>query len=365
MNHKRALAIMGVALLLSACGHGMEPSTNKPSPSPSPSPSPPPPVTTVAPEFVYAGNATNNTIAEFETAGSTTKQIRTISAGVNQPIALVLDSQGNLYCGNQGGVITEYDPSGALIRTITGAAPPMAVDSKGNLYSEEGDNGVVMYAPGATTPSASVNANGSGEIAVDTADNVYVAAFGGNSVTEYSPGFASAVRTVPLGNFGQYPWRIVAIAVNKGTYNTGELAVATMVLDFDGKYTPAVLLFGPGQTTPYKTWLLGNAMPRNFYGLAYDNSGDLFVSAISLSTQAAEDFGDEGGVYVKAAPNGAWTDSFYLLTTPVTMAIDGKGDLVAADPYQGLILYFPLAPAQSQWQSLPISLPAGVAATQD
>jgi hypothetical protein len=333
--HYRITAFAGAAILLAACGHGFEPSEPK-------DPLPRPPIKSAAPQFVYVGSIANNTISEFTVTGGS--PIRTISDGVNQPQVLVLDSQGNLYSGNFGNdSITEYSPSGALIRTITsGVTGPlgMAVDSKGNVYSANSWN-VSMYPPGATTPSATIN-TGANDVAVDGADNVYVSDPSANTVTEYTPGGASVVRTISLPAVPQ------AIAVDTGVNHTGELAVATCGTGCGGTgANDAAYLFAPGQTTAYAT-LTDVSQPVD---VAYDGIGNVYIAN-----------SDWISVYALNVYGSAMED---LPCGPLAIAIDGANDLAESDLAIGVgAQVYPYASQQPVW-ALSTMQPWGIAATRN
>jgi len=370
MNFRRGMVIAGAVLLLSACGHDVEPSVRN-----SPSPSPSPPIRTVAPQFVYVGSMADNTISEFEIDGAKNAQIRTISAGVNQPGTLALDSQGNLYSANSGNnSITEYDPSGTLIRTITDVAAPMAVDANGNLYASKPNNGpLLMYPPGATTPSASAAISpttfGASSVAIDSAGNVYVASWSGDVfsppssdhiATEYAPGLASVVRMLVVPGIpyvqpvnGTYRPGTWAVAANR---HTGEIAV-TWAVQVEGGYPDPdpiiwnVAQFAPGQTEyPSIANLNYAGQWSNAIEAAYDDSGDLFVLQ------------QTSGIRVFPAAGG-WAGSTTINCDPAAIATDGVNDLLEADNAPGVgVQVFTRA---GGLMKLSVSQPGGIAATQE
>lgn len=330
----RITAFAGAAILLAACGHGFEPSEPK-------DPLPRPPIKSAAPQFVYVGSIANNTISEFAVTGGS--PIRTISDGVNQPQVLVLDAQGNLYSGNFGNdSITEYAPNGALIRTISsGVTGPLAlaVDSKGNLYSANSSD-VTMYPPGATVPSATINV-GANDVAVDAGDNVYVSDPGTNTVTEYTAGGASVVRTMSVPAVPQ------AIAVNTGVNHTGELAVATCGAGCGGVTNDAAYLFAPGQTSSYAT-LADVSQPVD---VAYDSIGNVYIANSNWIS-----------VYAVNVYGGSMED---LPCGPLAIAIDGANDLAESDLALGVgAQVYPYASQQPVW-TLSAQQPWGIAATRN
>jgi hypothetical protein len=82
---------------------------------------------------------------------------RTITNGVDGPVALTIDGKGNLYCANANNVTVYAPGSSTPAYTITdGINQPDALlaDGSGNLYvSNVGANSVTVYPEGSTTPS--------------------------------------------------------------------------------------------------------------------------------------------------------------------------------------------------------------------
>lgn len=133
--------------------------------------------------------------------GSTTP-MRTITAGLDEPVALAIDSAGTLYvancaCGTNGSstgsnTVTEYANGGTtLTNTIAGLDIPFAitVDSSNNLYvANYGANTVTKYAQGTTTPSLTITGlDDPDAVRVDRQGSIYVSNGGTTTVTVYSP----------------------------------------------------------------------------------------------------------------------------------------------------------------------------------
>ena len=184
-------------------------------------------------------NGPGNTVSEFA-AGSTTPSVT--YSGVSDPVALVVDSAGNLYVASYGeSTITEFaagsttasatysdgvfnptdmafDPfDDALYATNQGdnsvsefplvelpvntysgnLSDPqgLAFDSSGNLYVSNVDTGTVsVFAAGSNTPTATLTAVGGEpyDLAVDSSGNLYVASFDQSTVSEFTPGSTTA-----------------------------------------------------------------------------------------------------------------------------------------------------------------------------
>jgi hypothetical protein len=137
--------------------------------------------------------------------------MQTITTGINEPVAMAVDSSNNLYvanclnCGLGAGAyvngtdtVTEYASGSATpTKTITfsgsGADIPfsLAVDQSGDLFvGNDAVNSVTEYPPNATTPSKTITNGVSGPVslAIDARGVLHVSNSGGGStgtVTEY------------------------------------------------------------------------------------------------------------------------------------------------------------------------------------
>lgn len=147
-------------------------------------------------------------------APGATTPMRTITAGLDEPVALAIDSQGTLYvancaCGTNGSntgsnTVTEYANGGTtLTNTITGLDIPFAIalDSANNLYvANYGDNTVTKYPQGSTAPSLTITqgVDDPDGINVDRAGSIYVANGGTTTVTVYSSTYTAGAPTQTL-----------------------------------------------------------------------------------------------------------------------------------------------------------------------
>jgi hypothetical protein len=143
-----------------------------------------------------------------------------VASGVNNTLfALAFDASGNLYAAltdgrNAAGNVLIYAPN-ATSPTLTiseGINNPVgiAIDSKNNLYvlnAQQSSGSVSVYAQGKATPSKTITdgvvgtvpvAGGGSPLAVDSADNLYVANKTG-SVTVYPRGSLQPSRTITEG----------------------------------------------------------------------------------------------------------------------------------------------------------------------
>ena len=205
-----------------------------------------------------------------------------ITQGINQPSALALDSEQNLYVANETGGVEEFSPGGKqLLRTITDGvetASALAIDSTDNLYvanwPRSGSPSVTVYLNGASDPSETIT-DGVVKprvLAVDSKQTLYVS--NGNNVTAYSLGSVSPSETLTFP-YGVEPG--TALAIDK----YGRLFVG-------GKSSVAV--YKPGSAAVYRT--VNQITPIN--ALATDRGGRLYTANSTHKHNGKS----EGGVWI-------------------------------------------------------------------
>jgi hypothetical protein len=162
-----------------------------------------------------SNNAQPPSIAEYKPGGRS--PFKTITSGLNSPGEVAVDSSGNLYVCNFGFTVLVYPPGASTpSRTISiprlGKHPTlgsMAFDSQGNLLvataGVEGiDANVYSVAPGS---SQAVNLNLQGpagaQIGTDRAGNLYNGSDEG-SIVVYAPGSKTPSRSIYAGTNGFY-----------------------------------------------------------------------------------------------------------------------------------------------------------------
>ncbi|HEY1682128.1 MAG TPA: hypothetical protein VGF98_10865 [Candidatus Tumulicola sp.] len=129
------------------------------------------------------------------------------SQGMGGNISATFDPSGNLYIAGINDKVFVFAPNASSPSYVIedGVANPSEVvcDSLGNLYVLNGST-IARYAQGESTPESTIGVGPSAvSMALDAADNLYVANEGGSgntgSVTVYAAGSNSLVRTVTNG----------------------------------------------------------------------------------------------------------------------------------------------------------------------
>jgi sugar lactone lactonase YvrE len=142
---------------------------------------------------LFVGNSLSGTITEIAPGGMSSS---VFASGLNRPEGLAFDRNGILFVANYGsGVVSQVTPSGAV--SIFAYVGPqiggLAFDSSGNLFVSGGVGSNAIFE---VTPSGTVStfANGGGlaqpfGLAFDSLGNLYVGnTGGGGSVSKITPG---------------------------------------------------------------------------------------------------------------------------------------------------------------------------------
>jgi sugar lactone lactonase YvrE len=147
---------------------------------------------------LWLAEATSNAVIEISPANGAT--LKTITAGLNNPVRIAFDSGNNMYVANLvGNNVTVYSSMGQLTKTISGINRPLgvAVDASGNLYvaSNSGDEVYVYNAAGTFVRTLDTDTSGHffdapGAVAVH-GPNLYVAFNDGSVISYNSSNFAS------------------------------------------------------------------------------------------------------------------------------------------------------------------------------
>ena len=166
---------------------------------------------------VYVADSGNNAIRVLTPVG-TDWVVSTLATGFNIPAGVAVDTNGIVYVSDSNdGAIRKVTPAGVVTTLATNFNVPflMALDSAGNLYvAGWGDNtiwkvtpaGVVrIFAGCPTCPSGEVDGTGSAArfyspaaVAVDSPGNVYVSDYNNGVIRKVTP--AGAVTTLAGGS---------------------------------------------------------------------------------------------------------------------------------------------------------------------
>lgn len=126
------------------------------------------------------------------------------SNGLNQPVGMVRDPQGNLVVANYGdGTLSKVDAAGAIKTFVRGLSRPqgIAIDSTGNFFvADAGNNTLVKVAPDGTFATFATGFSQPSDVKLDAMGNVYVANTGDNSIIKVSPAGVKEVFSRGIAN---------------------------------------------------------------------------------------------------------------------------------------------------------------------
>ena len=182
---------------------------------------------------IYTANYGSNNVTKITPGGFYTTNWAATSSG---PGAITVDSAGNIYTANAGSDnVTKITPGGfSTTNWVPAGLKPRAItlDSAGNIYTANfGSNDVSKITPGPFTNS-SWAATGSNPyaITVDSAGNIYTANYGSDNVSKITPGGVSTTNWVATGS------NTAAITVD----SAGNIYTANINSSNVSKITPTV-----------------------------------------------------------------------------------------------------------------------------
>ena len=298
------------------------------------------------------------------------------SATLNQPHGVAVDSSGNVYLSEFGdskirkitkGIISTIAGTGTYGYTGDGSTATSAelanpwglsVDSSGNVYiadlanyrirkiagtniSTVAGTGLFSYS-GDGGPAARSQMNGPRGVAIDAAGNLYIADTGNNGVRKVAKGAISTLAGSVIAGFAgdngpaisaqlNAPQAVAADAAGNvyvaDTVNNRirEISAAGIITTFAGSGTAGYA----GDNGP-----AANAQLNAPRGLAVDKSGNVYIAdfnnnvvrkvsqgtIVTVAGTGALGFSGDGGQATAAQLNG-----------PVSVAVDGAGDLYISD----------------------------------
>jgi hypothetical protein len=232
---------------------------------------------------LFVGNITQkyNAVNEYGRQGR--NFLKTIS-NLRGPEQIAFDSFGNVYVRRYK-VINIYPAGKRGMREIKVNSDFMALDSSNNLYvAARYQSAVYVYAPGSSTPGRTIT-DGIVEpqgLAFDASGNLYVAGFGGTTsgdcgtspgtVQVYAPGVNSPSYTIFGAQGICEPFRLIFDA-------TGNLYVANE--SFEGGPPSSITVYAPGSNTLLRTITDGVSSP---WSMAFDQAGHLYVANRFINT---------------------------------------------------------------------------------
>jgi hypothetical protein len=212
-----------------------------------------------------------STITVYKPGGS--KPIQTISAGLDLPWAMAMDSQGNLYVANSftPGSVAVYAPGKvkpySLITNGINTPRILALDSHDNLYVGNQEGPVSVYAPNSTVPTYQITQGicSPTHLILDESDDLFVGNMCGN-VTEYGPGGTTPIRTISELIYGFYGVDTMTVDRAGALYLSVNVSI--------GKN--CILSFLPGSTKAARGVRCGYPFNPPVSGLSIDAHGNLY-----------------------------------------------------------------------------------------
>jgi sugar lactone lactonase YvrE len=159
---------------------------------------------------IFVSNSTDNNIVRVAPNGVTSIFARMFSGPpyLNEPYTIAIDTLDNLYAANfvpsdaTGSQILKFAPDGSRSLFATGLNRPigLAVDRDGNVYSSNYGDGTIskISDQGAVSNYAS-GLHNPGGIALDGAGDLFVADFGSSSIVKIVNGVKNTFVNIPSG----------------------------------------------------------------------------------------------------------------------------------------------------------------------
>jgi len=252
---------------------------------------------------IYLANSfmtKSGTVTEYGPAG--TSRLQTIAF----PATALAGSGGLIAAGSKSNIQEYAAGTNTVKRTITqGVNEPMALafDGSGNLYAVNfaGSRSIVEYARGTAAPlrTISLAAWPSRAVAIDAAGNLYVGVYdkSAGDVLIYSPGQAQPARTIPIPHANEYDYP------------------AAMLLDSAQRLYVAtnyghIYIYEPGATAP--TYVI--TYPDTLNSIALDKTGNLWAVG-------------NGPLVEYAATNWKLVKSIVTGGPPIQVGVDGNGNV--------------------------------------
>jgi hypothetical protein len=326
---------------------------------------------------LYVADSSNHTIRKVTAAGvvttlagtaGTTGTAQATPAKFHEPFSVATDSAGNVYVADtNNNAIRKITPAGVVTTLAggsgmgstdgTGSAAKFAephgvvLDSSGNVYVTDYVNmtirkvtpaGVVTTLAGSPGVEGFVNGTGAAArfkslqgIAIDTADNLYIADSGNRSIRKITP--AGVVTTFVDGTNGQLGTPRGIVMDSTGTLYVTDysnhviyrVTSAGAVSRFAGFERGAGVAPQPGSTDGTTATALFNAPSA----VAVDSAGNLYIADTSNNTVRKIASGNVTTLAGQAGRSSSvdGKGSAARFEDPYAVAVDGSGIVYVAD----------------------------------
>ncbi len=247
---------------------------------------------------IYTANQLADNVTKITPGGTSS----TLGTTGTSPRGITIDSDGNIYTANYiAGNVTKITPGGASSTLGTTGTNPrgITIDSDGNIYTANyGSNTVTKIRPGVSTSHFGPTGSGPFGITIDSAGNIYTANLGWNTVTKITP---AGVVTPIFGITGTGPFGITIDSAGN-IYTTNYIANTVTKITPAGVVTP---IFGTTGTNPS--------------GITIDSAGNIYTANY-----------DSNNV-TKITPGGTSSILGTTGTNPHAITIDSAGAIYTAN----------------------------------
>ncbi len=274
-----------------------------------------------------------NDVVEITPDGAT----NVYAAGFNGPTGLAFDCFGYLFVANLYGTIVEVTPNGTQIPFASGLDEPyqLAFDSSGNLYEADfGSGNIYKFSPNGTRSLFASDMTNVTSLVFDTNGDLFVAK-------------GTIIDANTTNN-------IVEFKNNNGTLSSNYVVFATI------PYAYMLAIDGAGDVFSTEAggdsiWKIAPSGSTNYFasedvvdclGMAFDNTGNLFVAVYGHSGSGAID---------ELAPNGSLIGSVGIGPNddPICLASPPAPPLDIAPAGNQAALFWPAASGNFLLQSIP------------
>ncbi len=324
---------------------------------------------------LYIADTDNNRILKFSAgvyttfagtgiAGFSGDNAAAVSAELNQPGGVAVDSAGNVYIADSGNFRIRKISSG-VINTVAGngtsafsgdngpatsaglSTPKVSVDSSGSLYIPDTANKRIRKVANGVITTVAGGGSGAGfspnDVAVDSSGNLYIAAsLNGNTILEVSGGAISTLAGggtsgIQLGDNGAAGSAQLNIPFGIAVDSSGNVYFADSNDNRIRKVSSGVITTVAGNGTAGfggDTGLAASAQLNAPQGVAADSAGNLYIADTANNRVRKV----SSGVITTVAGNGvagfsgdSGLATGASLNRPSGIALDSAGNIYIAD----------------------------------